>query len=105
MRKWIPVALIALAVLWYILQNVGSSMALSDLTDRPIVALVQGDRRIPVQQPGLPPAEGEARVTGGAGVSFGYGFTFALPDGTLVTCKYRFRSQSCDRGWTAERGT
>lgn len=103
MRKWIPVALIVLAVLWYILQNVGSSMALSDFAARPILALTQGDQRIPVQQPGQPPAEGEARVMGTRGISFGYSFTFALPDATLVTCSHRFRSLSCDQGWTAER--
>ena len=103
MRKWIPVALIVLAVLWYVLQNVGSSMALSDAFSRPILTLTRADQSIPVQKPGQPAAEGEARAAGGAGISFGYSFTFALPDGSLVTCNHRFRSLSCDQGWTAER--
>lgn len=103
MRKWIPVVLIALAVLWYILQNVGSSMALSDFAARPILALAQGDQRIPVRQSGQPPAEGEASALGVEGIAFGHRLTFALPDGTLITCSHRFRSLSCDHGWTAER--
>ncbi|MCU0905510.1 MAG: hypothetical protein MUE83_16820 [Tabrizicola sp.] len=105
MRRWIPIALIAVAVLWYILQNVGSSMALSDAFARPILALTQNGQRVPVQQPGLPPAEGEARADGAAGISFGFSFTYVLPDGTLVTCNHRFRSLTCDQGWIAERGT
>jgi hypothetical protein len=101
MRKWIPVALIVLAVLWYILQNVGVSMAQADSAARPILALTQGGQRIPVQKPGQPPAEGEARAVGGKGISFGYSLTFALP----VTCSHRFRNLSCDPGWTADRGS
>ena len=103
MRRWIIVALIALAVLWFILTNVGAYTALADFAARPILALTQADRRIPVQQPGLPAAEGEACAVGGQGAAFGHRFTFALPDGDLVTCTHRFRSIACDGGWTADR--
>lgn len=103
MRRWIPVALIVLSVLWFILQNTGSSMALSDIAASPILALTKADQRVPVQQPGLPAAKGEARAIGGQGIAFGYRFTFALPDDGLVTCNHRFRSISCDGDWVAER--
>jgi hypothetical protein len=103
MRKWIPVALIALAVLWYILQNVGSSMALSDAFARPLQTLQRGGTSVPVQQPGAPAANGMAQAIGGAGIQFGYSFLYRLPDGGTVTCLHRFRSLSCDGGWTPER--
>jgi hypothetical protein len=103
MRKWIPVALIVLAVAVYAALNIGSSMALSDAVARPILALTQADQRIPVQQPGQPTATGAAQLRGGQGIPFGYRFTFALPDGSLVTCSHRFHSLACDGGWQAER--
>ena len=104
MRKWIPVALIVLAVAWYIAVNAGSSMAMSEISARPFTALLRDGTRIAVQKPGEPAASGEAALTGGAGITFGYRFTFTLPDGAAATCAIRFRSVSCSDGWTAERG-
>jgi hypothetical protein len=103
MRKWLPVVLIGLAFIWFILTNVGSSQALSDIAARPILALVRGDQRIPVQQPGQAAMPDAAQVTGGAGVSFGYRFHFLLPSGDTVTCTIRFSTLSCANGWRAER--
>ena len=103
MRKWIPVVLIALAVAWYLLNGIGSAMALADATSRPILALSRDSTRIPVPAPGASPTEGEAPAVGGQGIHFGYSFVFRLPDGTLVTCNHRFRFVSCDGGWTPER--
>lgn len=99
MRKWIPIALIALAVLWFILTNVGSSMALADLTGRPIMALQRDGTTIPVQPSGRAPQSGEAAAVGGQGVMFGLSLTFALPDTGTVTCTQRFRLLSCSDGW------
>jgi hypothetical protein len=103
MRRWIPIALIVLAVLWFILANVGSSMALSDITTRPILAFAKDGQRVPVQQPGQPAAEGEAQVQGGEGVLFGYRFAYRLPGGETVLCSIRFRGLTCTGGWTPER--
>jgi hypothetical protein len=105
MRKWIPVALIVLAVLWYVLNGVGSAMALAEATGRPILALTSADARIPVTPPGGTPADGEAQAFGGKGIHFGYSFVFRLPDGSSVTCNHRFRFVSCDGGWTPERAS
>ncbi|MCU0827276.1 MAG: hypothetical protein MUE52_07680 [Tabrizicola sp.] len=105
MRKWIPVALIVLVVLWYILQNAGSSMALSDAFARPLQALHRNGTSVPVQQPGASVANGMAHPVGGAGIQFGYSFVYRLPDGSTVTCLHRFRSLSCDGGWTPERAS
>ena len=105
MRKWIPIALIAVAVLWFVLTNVGASMALADLSARPIAALRRGDVTVPVQPSGRAPAPGEARGLGGRGVMFGLGLVFALPDSSLVTCTQRFRHLSCSDGWTPLRQT
>lgn len=103
MRKWIPAALIALAILWFALTTIGSSMALNDLTARPITALVRDGAHIPVQPSGRAPLEGEARGVGGRNVMFGLSLAFALPDQTVVTCTQRFRRLACDQGWQAER--
>ncbi|NHB76712.1 hypothetical protein [Rhodobacter calidifons] len=99
MRKWIPVALIALAVLWFVLTNLGASMAVSDLAARPISALERDGRRVPVQPSGRAPRDGEARGIAGQGVMFGFSLRFALPDGATVTCTQRFRSLLCSDGW------
>lgn len=103
MRKWIPVALIVAVVGWYMLNNIGSSMALSDAVNRPVTALLRDGVRIPVRQPQEDKAEGQADLAGGMGIQFGYTFTYKLPDGALVTCSHRFRSLACDGGWQAER--
>jgi hypothetical protein len=105
MRKWSPVALIGLAVVWFILTNVGASVALNDFTARPIVALNRDTIRVPVQVSGRPPAAGEARGLGGQGVMFGFAIQYALPDGTHVSCTQRFRRLTCDGGWTPERAS
>ena len=56
MRKWIPVALIGLTILWFIATNVGSSMALADIAGRPVLALTRGDgTRFVVQPQGTTP--------------------------------------------------
>jgi hypothetical protein len=99
MRKWIPITLIALAVLWFILTNVGSSMALADLTARPITALQRTGMTVPVQPTGRAPEPGEAKGIGGQGVMFGLSLNFALPDSGTVTCTQRFRILSCSDGW------
>ena len=103
MRKWTPIALIAVAVLWFILTNVGASMALSDLAARPITALQREGTTIPVQPSGRAPEPGEAAGVGGQGVMFGLSLVFALPDGTAATCTQRFRHLSCSDGWQAVR--
>jgi hypothetical protein len=103
MRKWSPVALIALAILWWALTNIGASMAMSDFAARPITALTRDGMRVPVQPSGRPPLPGEARGLGGQGISFGLQMTYALPDGTVVVCTQRFRSLRCDGGWTPLR--
>jgi hypothetical protein len=105
MRKWIPIALIALAVLWFILTNTGASVALNDLATRPITALQRDGQTIPVQPTTRAPLDGEAKGIGGQGVMFGLALTFALPDGTLVTCTQRFTWASCSDGWTPLRQT
>ncbi|WP_128516430.1 hypothetical protein [Tabrizicola thermarum] len=99
MRRWLPIVLIALAILWFILTNVGAGMAVSDLTARPISALMRDGRAIPVQPSGRAPAQGEARGIGGRGVMFGLSLVFALPDGATVSCTQRFRHLSCSDGW------
>lgn len=103
MRKWMPIALIAVAVLWFILTNVGASMALSDLGARPITALQREGATIPVQPTSRAPEAGEARGLGGQGVMFGLSLLFALPDGTTVTCTQRFTRLGCSDGWLALR--
>lgn len=103
MRRWIPAALIALAVLWFILTNVGSSMALADIGPRPVLAFTKDGQRIPVRQPGQPAAEGAAQAGGGEGVMFGYRFAYLLPGDETVLCTIRFRSLSCTGGWMPER--
>jgi hypothetical protein len=103
MRKWTPIALIAIAVLWFILTNVGASMALADLGARPITALQRDAVTIPVQPSGRAPEPGEAAGVGGQGAMFGLSLFFALPDGTAVTCTQRFRHLTCSDGWQAVR--
>lgn len=103
MRKWSPVALIVLAILWFALTNIGATMAVNDLAARPITALVRKGLRIPVQPSGRAPQDGEARAVGGRGVMFGLSLAFTLPDATVVTCTQRFRGLGCDQGWQAER--
>jgi hypothetical protein len=104
MRKWIPVALIGLAFVWFILTNVGSSQALSDIAARPILALVKDGQTVPVQQTGQPATPDAARILGAVGVQFGYRFDFLLPKGETVSCTIRFRSLICANGWSADRG-
>lgn len=103
MRRWIPIALIALAILWFILTNVGSSLALADIGARPILALVKGGQHIPVGQPGQTATGDEARGQGGEGVMFGYRFIYLLPGGETVLCTIRFRSLACTGDWMPER--
>ncbi len=103
MRKWIPVALIVLAVLWFALTNLGSALALSDLGTRPILALSRADQRIPTQLPIRAVLPGEDELLGAHAIQFGYSTSFRLPDGSTVTCRYRFRHVSCDGGWLPER--
>jgi hypothetical protein len=103
MRRWIPIVLIVLAVGWFLANNVGSSMALADATSRPTLALTRDGTRIPVRQPLAPVTEGEAQLTGGTGIQFGYSFIYSLPDGGIVTCNHRFRHLSCSDGWQVER--
>lgn len=105
MRKWIPVALIVLAVLWFILTNIGASFALSDFAARPITALQRDGTTIPVQPSGRAALDGEAKALGGRGVMFGLTLTFALPDGSTVTCTQRFRWLSCSDSWQPLRQT
>ena len=105
MRKWTPIALIALAVLWFILTNAGASVALNALATQPITALQRDGQTIPVQPTTRAPLEGEAKGLGGQGVMFGLAVTFALPDGSFVTCTQRFSWLSCSDGWTALRQT
>ena len=105
MRKWTPVALIGLAVLWFVLTNAGTSAALNDLATRPITALQRDGQTIPVQPTTRAPQDGEAKGVGGQGVMFGLALTFTLPDGTPVTCTQRFTRLSCSGGWTALRQT
>jgi hypothetical protein len=103
MRRWVPIGLIVLAVVWFILTNVGSAQALSDITSRPILALVRDGQRIPVLQPGQPARPDQAQVGGGAGINFGYRFNYRLPGGETVVCSIRFSTLTCSDGWTAER--
>ena len=103
MRKWIPIGLIGLAVAWYVLNGIGSAMALAEATSRPILALTRDATRIPVTPPGGAPTDKEAPTVGGRGIHFGYSFVYKLPDGTLVTCNHRFKLVSCDGGWSPER--
>jgi hypothetical protein len=106
MRKW-PILLLGIAAIGYaIVSSLASSMALSDIANRPILALTRdnGALRVPVQTPGQPAAPGEAQMLGGQGVLFGLSFGFRMPDRSSVTCTIRFRSLACDGGWTAERG-
>jgi hypothetical protein len=102
MRIWV---MLGLAVLLFGAVNVGSSMALSDIAGRPVVALMltEEETRVPVQQSGRPAAPGEARGLGGQGVMFGYRFGYVLPDGGQVACTIRFRVLGCSGGWTPER--
>jgi hypothetical protein len=103
MRKWIPIALIALSILWWVLSNIGYSTALTEFAARPITALSREGIRIPVQPSGRKPQPDEARGLGGQGVMFGLSMTYALPDGALVTCTQRFTRLTCDGGWTPDR--
>lgn len=103
MSKWIPIALIGLAFIWFILTNVGSSLALSDIAAQPILALVKDGQTIRVQQPGQAATPDAARILGGSGVQFGYRFDFGLPEGETVSCTIRFRSLTCANGWTPDR--
>jgi hypothetical protein len=103
MRKWIVVALIVIAILWWLLNTIGYSIALSDFANRPITALDREGERIPVQPSGRQPQPGEAKGLGGEGIYFGLTSVYQLPDGSIVTCRQRFRSLSCDGGWVPER--
>ena len=103
MRKWIPVALIVLAVLWFALTNLGSALALSELGTRPILALTRADERIPSQLPIRGPLPDEARLIEARAIQFGYSTSFRLPEGSTVTCRFRFRLVACDGGWVPER--
>lgn len=67
MRRWLPIVLIALAILWFILTNVGAGMAVGDLTARPISALMRDGAAIPVQPSGRAPHK--ARHAASAGVA------------------------------------
>lgn len=99
------VGLLIAAGLLMVLFNAGSAIALSELSARPILAFVgeDGAVRVPVQTPGQPAKEAEARPLGGTGIFFGYSLSYTLPDGGPVRCTIRFRSLSCDDGWVAER--
>lgn len=103
MRKVVVIGLILLAMVWIALTNIGSAMALTDIATRPILALVKGDQRFAVQQPGQAPTPEIARIGGAVGVSFGTRFSYALPGGETVLCTIRFQSLTCSDGYTAER--
>jgi hypothetical protein len=105
MRQWQMIAFAVAGLALFLLMNLGSALALSDIAARPIVALARdgGAVRVAVQTPGQPAAPGEARPLGGIGILFGSRFGYALPDGSTVTCTIRFRSLGCSGGWTAER--
>jgi len=103
MRKWFPIALIALAILWYGLTAVGSSQALDELGLRPVQSLLHEGERVAVQPPVRAAAPGEAAIVASRGIHFGFSTTYQMPDGGSVTCRYRFRRVSCSDGWTPER--
>ncbi len=104
MRKWIPVALIGLTILWFIATNVGSSMALADIAGPPVLAVTRSDgTRFAVQPQGTTPDTITARLQWGEGVMFGYRFGYLLPTGEAVACTIRFSSLACSNGWVPER--
>jgi hypothetical protein len=105
MRKWLPIALIVVAILWFILTNVGATMALNDLATRPITALQRDAQTVPVQPSGRAPKDGEALGAGAMGVMFGLRLIFTLPDGSSATCTQRFSWLACSDGWQALRQT
>jgi hypothetical protein len=105
MRRWPILLIVALAICYFTVSNIASSIALNEIANRPILALTRdgGSLRVPVQSSGQPAGPGEARILGGRGVFFGHAFGFAMPDNATVTCTMRFRSLGCDGGWSAER--
>jgi len=104
MRVWVFIAAGAFILGYFVLVNIGSSMALADIGARPILALRRDDAEpVPVQTPGQPAAPGEARPLGGEGIMFGMRLTYVLPDGSRVVCSIRFRKLTCSEGWTALR--
>jgi hypothetical protein len=73
MRMWLSV-LLGVVLLGYVLvSTLGSAMALSDIANRPILALTcnNGAVRSAVQAPCQPARSGDARNTGGQDFRFG----------------------------------
>jgi hypothetical protein len=107
MRRWPILLIVALAICYFTVSNIASSIALNEIANRPILYLTRdgASLRVPVQSSGQPAGPGEARILGGEGVLFGHAFRFGMPDSSTVTCTIRFRSLGCDRGWTAERAS
>ncbi len=105
MQKWIIIALIAAAIGWGLLTNIGAAQALAEVANHPPRALIRtaDGHRIPIATPGTHAAKGEAQGMGGEGILFGYRFTYRLPDGSLTTCTIRFRHLACEGGWGVER--
>lgn len=103
MRKWFPIALIAVAILWYGLTAIGSSQALDELGLRPVQALLREGERVAVQTPVRAALPGEATIVASRGIHFGFSTTYQMPNGGSVTCRYRFRQVSCSDGWMPER--
>ena len=105
MRMWPVILLAALVVGYFIANNIASVMVLSEIANRPILALTRdsGAVRVLVQTAGQPAKDGEAQFLGGQGILLGHRFGFGMPDASTVICTIRFRSLDCDGGWTAER--
>lgn len=103
MRKWFPIILIVVAILWYGLTAVGSNLALDELGLRPVQALVRDGERVAVQPPVRAAAPGEAAIVASRGIHFGFSTTYQMQAGGSVTCRYRFRRVSCSDGWMPER--
>jgi hypothetical protein len=94
----------ALFGVWLVVESFASSWALADLGARPVTALLRGAERVEVPAPGgTLPAPGTARAIGGAGIMLGLSTVYQMPDGSIVTCRFRPVGGGCDGGWTAER--
>lgn len=106
MGRWWILIVGVLAVGYFIADSIASAVTLGDYFERPITLVSEDGTRVPVWVPmkteDVQP-EGSARSMGGVGVSFGYRYTYLLPDGARATCRHTVRWMWCDGGWTAER--
>ncbi len=114
-RAWM-LLLGAIAVGYYAVATVVSTLTLEDLARRPVTGFVRESAHPALGTPMIErldlrveddffgnQAEGTARPLGGVGTLLGYRRRFLTPGGGEISCLHILRWMACDSGWEAQR--